>query len=73
MKKYTIIIFDSPYFTLSRVYVEDVFNDNDERTVFMHEFLFEQDIQISNHDITDLIVEAVEKQKNNTEIWIIGS
>jgi hypothetical protein len=58
---------------LSRVYVEDVFNDNDERTVFMHEFLFEQDIQISNHDITDLIVEAVEKQKNNTEIWIIGS
>ncbi len=73
MKNYSIIIFDWPYFTLSRVYVEDVFNDNDERTLFMHEYLFEQDIQISNHDITDLIVEAVEKQKNNTEIWIIGS
>jgi hypothetical protein len=66
-------MFDSPYFSLSRVYVEYVFKNYQERTAFMHELLFEQNIEISNHDITDLIVEAVFKQKNNTEIWIIGS
>jgi len=66
-------MFDSPYFSLRRVQVEYVFENNQERTAFMHEYLLEQDIEIYNHDITDLIVEVVEKQKNNTEIWIIGS
>lgn len=73
MENYTIIIFDSPYFSLGRVHVDYVFKNNQERTAFMHEYLLEQDMEIYNHDITDLIVEVVDKQENNTEIWIIGS
>jgi hypothetical protein len=71
-KTYTEIFIDYPVVMCFKTQFE--FENDEERTKYLHKILKKNKVDSPLHDYTDYIVEATKKINwNADEVWIIGS
>jgi hypothetical protein len=70
-KTYTEIFIDYPVVMCFKT--QFVFENNEERTKYLHKVLKKNKVDSPLHEYTDYVVEAVERVNWSDENWYVGS
>lgn len=67
-----MVVVDYPGIEL-RFNTKKIFNNNEERTSYLHKMLKKHKVNVPNHDVKDLIVEVSIGKNWKSDLWVVGS